>query len=105
MDDGGNTKDDLTLPKGTDDMEKLAVQLREDFDAGKEIVVTVLNVRACVGGGCQPGRQQASQACMHAGVPDHLPRIAAVRWQPPCLLLTDVCPPHPPIHRSPWARR
>lgn len=44
MDESGNTKDDLTLPKGTDDAEKLAVQLQEDFDSGKEIVVTVLKV-------------------------------------------------------------
>lgn len=46
MDESGNTKDDLTLPKGTDDAEKLAVQLQEDFDSGKEIVVTVLKVNS-----------------------------------------------------------
>lgn len=44
MDEAGNTKDDLSLPKGTDDAEKLAVQIQEDFDAGKELVVTVLKV-------------------------------------------------------------
>ena len=44
MDEAGNTKDDLSLPKGTDDSEKLAVQIQEDFDAGKELVVTVLKV-------------------------------------------------------------
>lgn len=42
MDENGNTKDDLSLPKGTDDAEKLAVQIKDDFDAGKELVVTVL---------------------------------------------------------------
>jgi hypothetical protein len=44
MDEAGNTKDDLTLPKGTDDAEKLAQQIKEDFEAGKELVVTVLKV-------------------------------------------------------------
>jgi translation initiation factor 5A len=42
MDEGGNTKDDLTLPKGTDDAEKLASQIQADFDAGKELQVTVV---------------------------------------------------------------
>ena len=44
MDEAGNTKDDLSLPKGTDDAEKLAQQIEEDFGAGKELVVTVLKV-------------------------------------------------------------
>jgi len=44
MDEAGNTKDDLSLPKVTDDAEKLAQQIQEDFDAGKELVVTVLKV-------------------------------------------------------------
>lgn len=44
MDEAGNTKDDLSLPKGTDDAEKLAQQIQEDFEAGKELVVTVLKV-------------------------------------------------------------
>ena len=45
MDEAGNQKDDLSLPKGTDDSEKLAAQIQEDFDAGKELVLTVLMVR------------------------------------------------------------
>lgn len=44
MDESGNTKDDLSLPKGTDDAEKLAQQIKADFDGGKELVVTVLKV-------------------------------------------------------------
>ena len=44
MDEAGNTKDDLTLPKGTDDSDKLATQIQQDFDDGKELVVTVLKV-------------------------------------------------------------
>lgn len=44
MDDQGNTKDDLGLPKGTDDAEKLAAQIKKDFDDGKELQVTVLKV-------------------------------------------------------------
>jgi len=42
MDDSGNTKDDLPLPKGTDDAEKLAEQIQKDFEDGKELVVSVL---------------------------------------------------------------
>ena len=48
MDESGNTKDDLKLPTGTDDAEKLAEQLQAEFDAGKELSVTVLKV-------CMPG--------------------------------------------------
>ena len=46
MDEGGNTKDDLGLPKGTDDADKLAEQIKKDFDDGKELVVTVLKVKS-----------------------------------------------------------
>lgn len=46
MDDGGNTKDDLQLPKGTEELEKLAVQIKSDFDDGKELIVVVLKVRS-----------------------------------------------------------
>ena len=46
MDDSGNNRDDLTLPKGTSDAEALAKQLKDDFDNGKELVVTVLKVCA-----------------------------------------------------------
>ena len=44
MDEAGNTKDDLSLPKGTDDADKLAEQIQADFAGGKELVVTVLKV-------------------------------------------------------------
>lgn len=44
MDDAGNTKDDLKLPKGTDEAEKLAVNIQSEFDDGKELVVVVLKV-------------------------------------------------------------
>lgn len=40
----GSTKDDLGLPRGTDDSEKLAVQIKEEFDSGKELILTVLKV-------------------------------------------------------------
>lgn len=49
MDEGGNTKDDLGLPKGTDDAEKLADQIKQDFDDGKELVVTVVKVGPTAG--------------------------------------------------------
>ena len=45
MTEGGDTKDDLQLPSGTDEAEKLAVQIKADFDAGKELMVSVMKVR------------------------------------------------------------
>lgn len=44
MDESGNTKDDLSLPSGTDDANKLGDQIKADFENGKELVVTVLKV-------------------------------------------------------------
>ncbi len=52
MDEAGNTKDDLSLPKGTEDAEKLAQQIQEDFEAGKELVVTVLKVGGSSSSSC-----------------------------------------------------
>lgn len=37
----GDTRDDLTLPTGTDEADKLAQTLKADFAEGKEILVTV----------------------------------------------------------------
>lgn len=51
MTESGDTKDDLQLPSGTDDAEKLAQQIKIDFDAGKELQVSVM--KASQGG---PGR-------------------------------------------------
>ena len=62
MDESGNTKDDLSLPKGTDDADKLAAQIREDFAAGKELVVTVLKVSS----------QQQAMHCMHRTTSFHI---------------------------------
>lgn len=42
MTDSGDTREDLKLPGGHDDAEKLADQIREGFDAGKELSVTIL---------------------------------------------------------------
>jgi len=53
MDEGGNTKDDLGLPKGTADADNLADQIKKDFDDGKELVVTVLKVGLCLSCYCQ----------------------------------------------------
>lgn len=44
MQENGDLKDDLTLPKGTDEAEKLAAQIKADFEAGKELIVSVLSV-------------------------------------------------------------
>jgi translation initiation factor 5A len=37
----GDTRDDLALPSGTDEAERIAKQLKEDFAEGKELLVTV----------------------------------------------------------------
>jgi translation initiation factor 5A len=42
MTEGGDTKDDLQLPSGTDEADKLAIQIKADFDAGKELMVSVM---------------------------------------------------------------
>jgi Eukaryotic elongation factor 5A hypusine, DNA-binding OB fold len=42
MDADGNTKDDLKLPSGTDEAEKLADTIQAEFAAGKELTVVVL---------------------------------------------------------------
>lgn len=42
MEENGSTRDDLKLPTGTDEADKLAVTLKDEFAEGKEIVVTVL---------------------------------------------------------------
>lgn len=50
MDADGNTKDDLKLPSGTDEAEKLAVTIQAEFDAGKELTVVVLKVLSAICG-------------------------------------------------------
>lgn len=60
MTEGGDTKDDLKLPNTTDELVKLAAAIKEDFDAGKEVIVAVLSVGVgfvvgrwgCCGCGC-----------------------------------------------------
>lgn len=42
MDDSGNTREDLMLPKGTEESDKLAEQINELHGEGKELCVTVL---------------------------------------------------------------
>lgn len=44
MDDNGNTREDLMLPKGTDEADKLADTIKGYHADGKEMVVTVLKV-------------------------------------------------------------
>merc|ERR1712110_1349748 len=36
MDSNGNTKDDLALPKGTDELDKLTADIKTAFDEGKD---------------------------------------------------------------------
>lgn len=42
MSENGDTREDLTLPKGTEEAEKLAEQIKQQFGDGQELVVTVL---------------------------------------------------------------
>ena len=49
MTEGGDTKDDLQLPSLTDEATKLAEQIKADFDAGKELCVSVMKVRGSWG--------------------------------------------------------
>eukprot|EP00775_Hariotina_reticulata_P011707 gene11707-11852_t len=42
MMENGDTREDLTLPTGTEEADKLAAQLKADFADGKELVVSVL---------------------------------------------------------------
>merc|ERR1712017_20971 len=43
MEESGDTKDDLSLPAGTDDLDALAVSLKTAFDDGKDLIITVLS--------------------------------------------------------------
>jgi hypothetical protein len=45
MDEGGNTRDDLFLPTGTDDADNLAKLIKSYWADQKEMAVTVLKVR------------------------------------------------------------
>lgn len=38
----GETREDLKLPETTDDLKKLSNQIKETFDAGTDIFVTVV---------------------------------------------------------------
>ena len=56
MDEGGNTRDDMFLPKGTEEAEKLAEIISEHWTAGKEMSVTVVKVREGAHGVSGPAR-------------------------------------------------
>jgi formate hydrogenlyase subunit 6/NADH:ubiquinone oxidoreductase subunit I len=86
MDEAGNTKDDLSLPKGTDDAEKLAQQIKDDFDAGKELVVTVLKV-------CIPTRITKPGPDWHTfGLQVYRAHWLLLPSCVPCRLCLAVCP-------------
>lgn len=42
MMDNGDTRDDVRLPSQTDEDNKLAEQIRKDFEDGKDLVLSVL---------------------------------------------------------------
>ena len=46
MDEAGNTREDLSLPKGTEELDKVADQIKEYHAEGREMVVTVLKVQS-----------------------------------------------------------
>ena len=43
MADDGSTKDDLKLPAGSDESNRLAEEIQKEFEAEKDIVLTVLS--------------------------------------------------------------
>merc|ERR1712072_1512518 len=43
MEESGETKDDLKLPSGTDELDKLAEDLTAAFEDGKDMIITVLS--------------------------------------------------------------
>jgi len=51
MMENGDTREDLQLPRGTDEAEKLAESIKEQFAAGQELVVGVLKAMGEVGRG------------------------------------------------------
>jgi hypothetical protein len=65
MDEGGSMREDLKLPYGTDEAEKLAAQLKADFADGKEITVTVLKVGAFASGGVVGGCATLADPALH----------------------------------------
>jgi hypothetical protein len=82
MMDNGDTRDDLALPFGTEDFVALAKDLQIDFEAGREILVTVTKVR---GGGGRRGGNEPD------GAPPHRALAAPERasdarcgWHGPC---------------------
>jgi translation initiation factor 5A len=42
LDEGGNIREDLKLPTGTEDSDKLAISIQENYKAGNEMIITVL---------------------------------------------------------------
>lgn len=68
MTEGGDTKDDLQLPSGTDEAEKLAVQIKADFDSGKELVVSVMKVCR----GATPDASAAGSGGMETARGEHM---------------------------------
>jgi hypothetical protein len=42
MQENGETREDLKLPEATDDLKKLATQIKDTFEAGTDLFVTVI---------------------------------------------------------------
>lgn len=64
MDESGNTRDDLFLPKGTDEADKLAEIMQQHWSDNKEMAVTVVKVCAvewCSREGQLKGEQQGGR--------------------------------------------
>lgn len=53
MDESGNTRDDMFLPTGTDESDKLAEIMKEHWANDKEMAVTVVKVRCLFSSICQ----------------------------------------------------
>lgn len=69
-----------TCLQGTDELEKLAIQIKEDFEAGKELVVSVMSVSACVCGWLV-GWKERGDAGMASSASLTVGRGRALPWQ------------------------
>jgi hypothetical protein len=76
MTEGGDTKDDLQLPSGTDEADKLAIQIKADFDAGKELMVSVMKV------GVRPSTMHNTRSSCPAALPRQPPAPPGCEDQP-----------------------
>jgi hypothetical protein len=67
MEENGTMREDLALPKGTDEAEKLAELIKNEFADGKEIVLSVLKASEPAGHTASKHADGASMGRIWAG--------------------------------------